>query len=60
MPIHMLLGGRRERVKAYASGLDFHLSDEAFVEFFGNADALGFAAFKIKVGHTTSRAISIV
>jgi L-alanine-DL-glutamate epimerase-like enolase superfamily enzyme len=51
MPLHTLLGGRRDRVRAYASGLDFHLSDEAFVEFFGKADALGFAAFKIKVGH---------
>jgi L-alanine-DL-glutamate epimerase-like enolase superfamily enzyme len=51
MPLHALLGGRRDRVKAYASGLDFHLSDEAFVEFFGKADALGFGAFKIKVGH---------
>lgn len=51
MPLYKLLGGRRDRVRAYASGLDFHLSDEAFVELFGKADALGFEAFKIKVGH---------
>ncbi|MEO7222523.1 MAG: mandelate racemase/muconate lactonizing enzyme family protein [Devosia sp.] len=51
MPLHQLLGSRRDRVRAYASGLDFHLSDEAFVELFGRADALGYDAFKIKVGH---------
>jgi L-alanine-DL-glutamate epimerase-like enolase superfamily enzyme len=51
MPLHRLLGSRRDKVRAYASGLDFHLSDEAFVDFFKNADALGYRAFKIKVGH---------
>lgn len=51
MPLHRLLGSRRNRVRAYASGLDFHLSDDAFIELFGRADALGYSAFKIKVGH---------
>jgi L-alanine-DL-glutamate epimerase-like enolase superfamily enzyme len=51
MPLWKLLGGERSRVKAYASGLDFHLSDDEFVDFFGKADALGYTAFKIKVGH---------
>lgn len=51
MPLHKLLGSRRDRVRAYASGLDFHLSDSDFVELFGRADALGYPAFKIKVGH---------
>ena len=51
MPLHKLLGSRRDRVQAYASGLDYHLSDDAFVELFGRADALGYGAFKIKVGH---------
>jgi L-alanine-DL-glutamate epimerase-like enolase superfamily enzyme len=50
LPLSAFLGGRRRSVRAYASGLDFHLSDSAFVEFFGRADALGFPAFKIKVG----------
>ena len=50
LPLHRLLGSTRDRVRAYASGLDFHLSDEAFVEFFGHADAIGYSAFKIKVG----------
>lgn len=51
LPLHRLLGSRRDRVRVYASGLDFHLSDADFVEFFGAADALGYDAFKIKVGH---------
>ena len=38
-------------MRAYASGLDFHLSDDEFVAFFGHADGLGYRAFKIKVGH---------
>jgi L-alanine-DL-glutamate epimerase-like enolase superfamily enzyme len=51
LPLHRLLGSRREKVRAYASGLDFHLSDAEFVELFGHADAIGYSAFKIKVGH---------
>lgn len=51
LPLHRLLGSRRDKVEAYASGLDYHLSDDAFVAFFGHADALGYRAFKIKVGN---------
>lgn len=51
LPLHRLLGSRRDRVKAYASGLDFHLSDEAFQALFAHATAIGYTAFKIKVGH---------
>lgn len=51
LPLHRLLGSWRERVRAYASGLDYHLTDEEFEAFFGRADALGYRAFKIKVGH---------
>jgi L-alanine-DL-glutamate epimerase-like enolase superfamily enzyme len=50
LPLHRLLGSTRDRVKAYASGLDYHLSDDEFQTFFANADALGYRAFKIKVG----------
>ncbi|PRH83972.1 mandelate racemase [Labrys okinawensis] len=50
LPLFKLLGGTRGRVRAYASGLDFHLSDDAFAELFGHADAIGYSAFKIKVG----------
>src|SRR6266542_4418640 len=31
LPLWRYLGGSRDRVEAYASGLDFHLSDDAFV-----------------------------
>ena len=51
LPLWRYLGGTSPRVRAYASGLDFHLSDGAFVKFFGAAHGLGFRAFKIKVGH---------
>jgi L-alanine-DL-glutamate epimerase-like enolase superfamily enzyme len=52
LPLHRLLGSRRDRVRAYASGLDFHLNDVDFVELFGHADSIGYSAFKIKVGHS--------
>ena len=51
LPLHRLLGSRRNRVRAYASGLDFHLSDEAFSALFAHAASVGYKAFKIKVGH---------
>lgn len=50
LPLHRLLGAQRDKVRAYASGLDFHLSDDDFVALFAHADALGYEAFKIKVG----------
>jgi L-alanine-DL-glutamate epimerase-like enolase superfamily enzyme len=51
LPLHTFLGSRRERVRAYASGLDYHLTDSEFEALFARADALGYNAFKIKVGH---------
>jgi L-alanine-DL-glutamate epimerase-like enolase superfamily enzyme len=51
LPLHRMLGSRRDRVKAYASGLDFHLSDEEFQALFSHAADLGYRTFKIKVGH---------
>ena len=51
MPLWKLLGAERREVGAYASGLDFHLSDEDFERLFAQAAAQGFKAFKIKVGH---------
>src|SRR3546814_6291694 len=46
-----MLGARRDRVRAYASGLDFHLSDEDFGALFAAAAEQGYTAFKIKVGN---------
>lgn len=51
LPLWKLLGGQRDRLPAYASGLDFHLSDKEFTALFAAAAAQGFKAFKIKVGH---------
>jgi L-alanine-DL-glutamate epimerase-like enolase superfamily enzyme len=51
LPLYRLLGATRSKVRAYASGLDFHLSDEAFSALFSHAASIGYTAFKIKVGH---------
>lgn len=51
LPLATFLGARRARVRAYASGLDFHMDDAAFAAFFADAAKAGFTAFKIKVGH---------
>jgi len=51
LPLWKLLGAGRNKVRAYASGLDFHLEDEVFCKLFAHADAMGYQAFKIKVGH---------
>jgi len=51
LPLARYLGGARESVPVYASGLDFHMNDNAFAAFFARAADLGFTAYKIKVGH---------
>ncbi len=51
LPLYRLLGGTHNRVRAYASGLDFHLTTEQASAFFAHAAHHGFSAFKIKVGH---------
>lgn len=51
LPLWRMLGAERQSLPVYASGLDFHLSDHAFEELFGNAAEQGYRAFKIKVGH---------
>ena len=51
LPLWKVLGAKRTRVPTYASGLDFHLSDDDFEAFFKNAAQDGHRAFKIKVGH---------
>jgi L-alanine-DL-glutamate epimerase-like enolase superfamily enzyme len=51
LPLYKLLGGERHKVPAYASGLEFHLTDDQVVEFYAHAKAAGFSTFKVKVGH---------
>ncbi len=51
LPLYRLLGGTRDRVRAYASGLDYHMTDAEYRAFFKAAKEQGFQAFKIKVGH---------
>lgn len=54
LPLHQLLGSRRDRVRVYASGLEFHLDDEQVADFYAAAKTDGFTAFKVKVGHPDS------
>lgn len=49
-PLWRLLGAREGRVKAYASGLDYCLSDEALFEFYRRMALLGVDGGKLKVG----------
>ena len=51
LPLYRLLGGERQRVPAYASGLEFHLTDEQVADFYARARVAGFSTFKVKVGH---------
>ena len=38
LALHSMLGGQRDKVRAYASGLDYHLSDGAFTSFVGRSE----------------------
>jgi L-alanine-DL-glutamate epimerase-like enolase superfamily enzyme len=49
LPLYQLLGGRCERVRAYASPLAFHLSDGDFCALLKRGQKMGFTAYKIKV-----------
>jgi L-alanine-DL-glutamate epimerase-like enolase superfamily enzyme len=51
LPLYRLLGGTNNRVRAYASGLDFHLTNTQLHDFYADAVKQGFSAFKVKVGH---------
>jgi L-alanine-DL-glutamate epimerase-like enolase superfamily enzyme len=50
LPLYRLLGAERDRVRAYASGLDYHLTDDDFAALFAHAESIGYGSFKIKVG----------
>ena len=51
LPLYRLLCGTKNRVRAYASGLDFHLTSTQLHDFFADAVKQGYSAFKVKVGH---------
>jgi L-alanine-DL-glutamate epimerase-like enolase superfamily enzyme len=51
LPLWRLLGGTEPKVRTYASGLDYHLSDAHYVSLFTQAADQGHRGFKIKVGH---------
>jgi len=49
-PLWRLLGAREGRVKVYASGLDYSLSDEELFSFYQRMAQRGITAGKLKVG----------
>ena len=51
LPLYRYLGGMVGRVKAYASGLEFHLDDADVRSFYASARSVGYRAYKAKVGH---------
>ena len=51
LPLYRMLGGTEPKVRTYASGLDYHLSDDHYVQLFTQAAVQGHRGFKIKVGH---------
>jgi L-alanine-DL-glutamate epimerase-like enolase superfamily enzyme len=51
LPLYRLLGGTTNRARAYASGLEFHLTSTQVHDFYADAVKQGFSAFKVKVGH---------
>lgn len=55
LPLFRLLGGTERKVRAYASGLEYHLPLDAVQAFFAEALARGFNAFKMKVGNPDVR-----
>lgn len=57
MPLYEFLGGgpEKKKVRAYGSGLDYPLSEEAAGAVFRNFVRLGFTAVKVKVGNPDAR-----
>jgi L-alanine-DL-glutamate epimerase-like enolase superfamily enzyme len=50
VPLYRLLGGTRDRIRAYASGINMHLDGEALLEQMRGFVAQGYRAVKMKVG----------
>lgn len=50
-PLYQYLGGTKNKVKAYGSGVCFHMKDDEVFEFYSNAAKHKFSGYKVKVGH---------
>ncbi|MDO6695318.1 mandelate racemase/muconate lactonizing enzyme family protein [Aliiglaciecola sp. 3_MG-2023] len=51
LPLFKLLGGTEDRVKAYGSGVCFHLTEDEVTDFYSKAIKHNFSGYKVKVGH---------
>ena len=50
LPLYRLLGGSRDRIPAYGSGINMHLDGEPLLEQMGGFLSKGYRAMKMKVG----------
>lgn len=51
LPLYRYMGGSNRKVPVYASMLGFHLDETTLTHYLKQAMALGYTAFKVKVGH---------
>jgi L-alanine-DL-glutamate epimerase-like enolase superfamily enzyme len=51
LPLYQYLGGTKNKVKAYGSGVCFHMNDQQVTDFYSAATKHGFSGYKVKVGH---------
>lgn len=50
-PLYQYLGGSESKVKAYGSGVCFHMTDTEVLDFYTAATKHKFSGYKVKVGH---------
>lgn len=50
-PLYQYLGGTKNKVKAYGSGVCYHMSDNDVVDFYSAATKHQFSGYKVKIGH---------
>lgn len=50
-PLYQYLGGSNNKVKAYGSGVCFHMTDTEVADFYSHATKHNFSGYKVKVGH---------
>jgi L-alanine-DL-glutamate epimerase-like enolase superfamily enzyme len=51
LTLYRLLAGTKNRVRAYARALEFHLTSAEVGDFYTDSLKQGYSAFKVKVGH---------
>ncbi|MEG3768499.1 mandelate racemase/muconate lactonizing enzyme family protein [Alteromonas sp. 14N.309.X.WAT.G.H12] len=50
-PLYQFFGGTKNKVKAYGSGVCYHMTDQQVFDFYSAATKHNFSGYKVKVGH---------